>query len=236
MFIQKRVTNWRGYDEETEELSEDLENISGDIADLTKVNGKGGISIFSDEAKTQYKSTYQIIKEISEIYDDLTDKQQAELLEKLAGKRGGQVIGSLIGNFDAAEKALQEMENAAGAADAEMEVIQDSIDYKLNALKQTWVGVAQEMLQRGSLGDVVDSFADASDGFGESLEGLAPVIDTTLLLLESLATILSTITNTLGDATIPVVGFGAAILSNLGSGKILHLKINMPRLECIWCR
>ena len=33
----------RQFDEETEELSADLENIAGDLADLTKINGKGGI-------------------------------------------------------------------------------------------------------------------------------------------------------------------------------------------------
>lgn len=76
----------RGYDEETEELSEDLENISGEIADLTKIDGKGGISIFTDDTKTEYKSTYEILKEIAAIYHDLTDKQQAALLEKLAGE------------------------------------------------------------------------------------------------------------------------------------------------------
>lgn len=75
----------RGYDEETEELSEDLENISGDIADLTKTANHAPISIFTDATKTEYKSTYQILKEISEIWDDLTDKQQADLLEKLGG-------------------------------------------------------------------------------------------------------------------------------------------------------
>lgn len=77
----------RGYDEETEQLSEDLQNISGDIADLTKVAGKGGISLFTDSSKTTYKSTYQILKEIAAIYHDLTDKQQADLLEKLAGEQ-----------------------------------------------------------------------------------------------------------------------------------------------------
>lgn len=76
----------RGYDEETEELSEDLQNISGDIADLTKVGGKGGISIFTDASRTEYKSTYEILKEIAGIWDDLTDKQQADLLEKLGGE------------------------------------------------------------------------------------------------------------------------------------------------------
>ena len=71
----------RGYSEESEdgleEVDEELKNISGDIADLTKINGKGGISIFTDETRSEYKSTYQILKEISEIYDQLTDAQQA---------------------------------------------------------------------------------------------------------------------------------------------------------------
>lgn len=75
------------YDEETEELSEEYENLSGDIADLTKTEKTpGGISLFTDSSKTEYKSTYEILKEISEIYDDLTDKDQADLLSKLFGK------------------------------------------------------------------------------------------------------------------------------------------------------
>ena len=119
----------RGYNEESEdgaeELDESLQNISGDIADLTKVNGKGGISIFTDKDRTEYKSTYQILKEISEVWDELTDKQQADLLEKLGGKRGGQTLAGILDNFSEVDRALQEMENAAGSADAEMTIIED---------------------------------------------------------------------------------------------------------------
>ena len=69
----------RGYDEETEELSEDLANISGKIADLTKTAQHPlGVSLFTDATKETYKSTYQILKDISSIWDELTDKQQAK--------------------------------------------------------------------------------------------------------------------------------------------------------------
>ena len=157
----------RGYDEETEELSDDLKNISGDIADLTKTaKTPGGISLFTDDTKQTYKSTYQILKEISEIYNDLSDKNRAQLLEKLAGKRGGQVVSGLLTNFDAAEKAIKEMEDAAGSADAEMGIIQESIDYKLNALKETWVGTAQDMLDRGDFGKVIDVLTKLSEVIG----------------------------------------------------------------------
>lgn len=76
----------RGYDEETEAYTNDVEELSGTIADLTKTaSTPGGISLFTDDAKTEYKSTYQLLKEISEVYDELDDKTQAQLLEALAG-------------------------------------------------------------------------------------------------------------------------------------------------------
>jgi len=157
----------RGYDEETEELSDDLKTISGDIADLTKTaSTPGGISLFTDESKETYKSTYQILKEISEIWDELTDKNRADLLEKLAGKRGGQVVAGLLTNFEAVDKAMAEMDNAAGSADAEMEIIADSMDYKLNALKETWVGTFQDLLNRDDMKALIDALIKLSEAIG----------------------------------------------------------------------
>lgn len=165
----------RGYDEETEELSADLKNISGDIADLTKVAGKGGISIFTDETRTTYKSTYQILKEIAGIWDQLSDKQHADILEKIAGKRGGQVIAGLLNNFDEVERALKEMEGAAGSAEAEMDIVRSSLDFKINALKQTWVGVLQDLIDRGTIGTLVDSLTKVSEALGWILDKLGLV-------------------------------------------------------------
>lgn len=121
-----------------------------------------GISLFTDETKTTYKSTYQLLKDISEIYDELTDKQQAELLEKLAGKRGAQTLAGLLKDFSPVEKAMQTMENAAGSADREMEIIKDSIDYKLNYLKQTWIGIAQDLINRDDIGSIINSISNLS--------------------------------------------------------------------------
>lgn len=68
----------RGYDEEAQSYTEELGNLKGEIADLTKTaKTPGGISLFTDDTKETYKSTYKIIEEISEIWDDLTDKNQA---------------------------------------------------------------------------------------------------------------------------------------------------------------
>lgn len=147
----------RGYDEETEEYIGGIEELSGKIADLTKTaSTPGGISLFSDAAKTEYKSTLQLFREISEIYDDLTDKDQAALLEVLAGKRNGQAIAAILNNFDAVEDSLNSMANSAGNAEAEMAIAMDSIEYKLNALKETGTGIAQNLFGREEMKTVVD--------------------------------------------------------------------------------
>lgn len=154
----------RGYDEETESYTNNVEELSGKIADLTKTaSTPGGISLFTDASKTEFKSTYQLLSEISKVYDQLTDKNQAQLLEVLAGKRQGQIVAATINNFQAAEKAMDNMAKSAGNAEAEMSVIMDSLDYKLNKNKETWTGVAQNLFQREDMKSIVDAFTSIGE-------------------------------------------------------------------------
>lgn len=155
----------RGYDEETEEFIGNIEVLEGDIASLTKTASKpGGISLFKDADKTEYKSTYELLRDISEIYDELTDKQQAQLLEKLAGKRQGQVIAAILNNFEAVENSLETMSNSAGSAMREMDIIEQSMEFKLNALKETAVGVFQNLFQTDDMGVVIDFLTKLLEG------------------------------------------------------------------------
>lgn len=104
------------YDEETEQLSDDLVVLKGQVVELTKVasNNYKGVSLFTDETQTEYKSIYQYLKEISEIYDELGAKQKQELLEKLFGKNRAQVGAAILSQMDTATEALKIMENAEG--------------------------------------------------------------------------------------------------------------------------
>ncbi|MCM1500320.1 MAG: phage tail tape measure protein, partial [Clostridium sp.] len=164
----------RGYDEDTEEYIGDIEELSGKIADLTKTaSTPGGISLFSDQAKTEYKSTRQLLQEISEIYDQLTDKNQAELLEALAGKRNGQAVAAILNNFDTVTSSLESMANSAGNAEAEMAIAMDSIDYKLNKVKETGTGIAQNLFNREDMKSVLDII----NSLGNGLDWLTDKLD-----------------------------------------------------------
>lgn len=81
-------------------------------------------------------------------------------------KRGSQTLAGLLDDFSEVERAMSEMENAAGAADDEMKVIETSLDYRLNRLKQTWVGTLTEIADRKELGNAVDGLTTLSEGLG----------------------------------------------------------------------
>lgn len=156
----------RGFDEDTEELSDDLVDVSGQVANLTKVasNGNLGISLFTDSSQTQYKSLVQYLGEISDIWDELDQKAQNDLLEKLFGKNRVQVGAAIIQNMDAVRKSMDVMANSAGSADREMSIAMDSIGYKLNALKETGTGIAQNLFGREEIKTVLDGINSLGKG------------------------------------------------------------------------
>lgn len=184
--------------------------MSGEIADLTKTaKTPGGISLFADEAKTEYKSTTQLLREISEIYDDLDDKTQAGLLEKIAGKRQGQVVAATLENWGTVEKALSAMENADGSAMQEMEVIMNSVAYKVNEFKETFTDLAQDTFTQ----DFLKSMVESGTRLLETFDKASPILQTFLNIINGGVTGVTAFVKQIG--LIPTV-FAALSLKNVG--------------------
>ena len=55
------------------------------------------------------------------------------------------------------------MDEAAGSSNDEMSIIEQSLTYKINALKETWVGTVQQLIDRGDLGTIVDGLTKISE-------------------------------------------------------------------------
>lgn len=146
----------RGYNEETEELDDGLKNIAGDLYDLTVVAGKGGVSIFTDETQQHYKSVYQYLGEIADRWEELSEVQRQGFLNKAFAKTRASEGAAIISNFEAARKAIDDMAHSANSANDEMDVITGSLTYKLNALKETGVGIAQNLFARKDVGIIID--------------------------------------------------------------------------------
>lgn len=197
----------RGYDEETEEYSNDVAVLTGAIADLTKVasNGNRGVSIFEPGDPETYRSTYDILADIADIWDEMTDKNRANLLEVLFGKRQAQIGSAILSNFDQARKAIEVMEDSAGSANREMEKIEQSLEYKLNALKETWVGVAQNLFQTDDMKLVVDGLIAISGAVDKLTETFGLFGSVGLISFISLLVKFRTTMASLKDTVLPVV-------------------------------
>lgn len=157
----------RSFDESTEEYSSDLANITGELADLTKTAEHAqGVSVFKDGSTTEFKSLVDYFREIADIWDEMSQKQQNDFLLKAFGRTQAQAGAALIQNFKGVEKALNVMDNAAGSSDKEMETAKQSITYKLNELKQTWVGTVQDIARRKDLALIVSGLTDISKALG----------------------------------------------------------------------
>lgn len=155
----------RSFDEETQEYSSDLSNITGELADLTKTAEHAeGVSIFKPGSTTEFKSLTDYFREISDIWDEMSQKQQNDFLLKAFGRTQAQAGAALIQNFKGVDKALQEVEQSSGSADKEMSTVESSLTYKINSLKETWVGAVQDMVDRGDLGTIVTGLTKLSEG------------------------------------------------------------------------
>lgn len=66
--------------EETDENVENLSKMQGQVLNLTK----GKVNIF--DSAGEFRSTYEIMRDIANVWDDLNSTAQADLLETIAGK------------------------------------------------------------------------------------------------------------------------------------------------------
>lgn len=91
-------------------------------------------------------------------------------------KRNANAVSALLTNFDIAEKALLESQNAAGSALAENEKYLDSINGKLDQLKASWEQLSASVLDsevvKGAI-DLIRGLIDAFNKLDEATDGVS---------------------------------------------------------------
>ena len=92
--------------ESTEGMAVSTSKLREDIKALTNVNGTGGFDIMKDSQN--FKSTYEIMKGIANVWNDLTDTSKAAIIEKIAGKQRGNTITALLTNMSQADKIVND--------------------------------------------------------------------------------------------------------------------------------
>ena len=173
----------RGAKGELEDLGEEVDD---NVENLTKMQGQilnlthGHVNIFEDNG--DFKSTYDILKGIYEVWDDLTDMEQADLLETVAGKHRANTVASILGNFEDVEKAYKSALNSTGSASRENEKYMNSLQGHLNQLTTAWQSFSNSFMSSGFLKGAISTAS-----------GFLNVIDTIVDKMGTIPTIISLI-------------------------------------------
>lgn len=159
---------------EAEEAGESTEGMANSVSELrSEILALTGNKVDIQVDEDTFKSTYQIIKEISQVWDELTDVSQANILEMLGGKRNSNVVAALIENFDIAESVVEDSANAAGSALAENEKYLDSINGKIAEFKATFQEFSVSLIDS----DFVKGVVEFGTGLLNVLNILTQLID-----------------------------------------------------------
>lgn len=207
MYLRAAKTEAEEAGESTEGMASSVSELREAILDLTGQK----VDIQIDE--NTFKSTYQILQELSQVWDSLTDISQANLLEMIGGKRNANVVSALLDNFSVAEKALKSSMDSAGSALAENEKHLESINGKIEIFKATFQELAMNFISSDFVKGVVDFGTGLLDVLNvvaklmDALGGLNTVLYVTLsmLAISKYQSILSFMSK-LGSSIIKVVG------------------------------
>ena len=152
------------------------------IKEATKVasNNNKGFDILKDNGA--YKSTFEILQGISEVYQEIVEKDQKYgtkqanlLLETLAGKNRANIAASILQNPEMLNSVYAESQDAFGSAMEENEKYMDSISGHLNQLKNDWQSLWANAINR----DVINFFIDLADAILKVIDKIG-IINTAL--------------------------------------------------------
>ena len=162
-----------------------------------------GIDVYSDKSKGQVKDMVQILDELNVKLKEgkIEQDEYLALSEALAGKEQAAVFQALMGNYETFKQIQNEFNQGLhfGSAEKENAAYVDSLNGKLNKLKEVWIDTLMVLADSDSLKGLLDVFISISEG-----------INTFIKTLDSV------------NATLPtlfgIIGGGSSFFKTLSSG------------------
>lgn len=179
---------------ETEGMVESTAKLRSEILALS------GVDIMDNA--NEFKSTYKIMDELAAKWENLTDIQQATVTELIAGKRQGNIVSSLMTNFDTARDALETSLKSSGSAMREHEKWQESLEAHINSLKAAWQSLAQSFMDSDALKagiNIITEFVEALQWAVDNL-GVLGTIGTGIVTKNLVGTLIGSIKGKKGSA------------------------------------
>ena len=142
---------------ELEQAGEDTDGLVTSTADLQKmIKAMTGYDILESDGKT-FKSIYDIVLNISKVWNNLSDLDQSSLLQALAGKQQSNALAAALSNSELLEKSYQEAMDSAGSAAEEEKKYQQSVQYSIDQTKAKLEELSADLLSSDFLKGAIDA-------------------------------------------------------------------------------
>lgn len=152
-----------------EELGEDTDGLISNTGKLRDtIQELSDVDIMADNG--DFKSTYEIMDDIYEVWNEMHDADRASLLETIAGKNRASEVAALLNNWEQVRSAMQAATDAEGTASAENEKYMQSLQGHLDTLTAAWQALSNSFLSS-------DFLSGALEGLTSFLSGLDAVIN-----------------------------------------------------------
>ena len=181
MYLRAAKTDLTAMGESTDGCANSVSELRSELKKLT------GVDIMADAAGTQFKSTYDILMEISKVWGKLTDVDRANVTKLLGGKRNANSVSAVLSQFQIAEKSMKDAANSAGSAVKENEVYLTSITGKLNQLDAAFQQFSKDLLDSS----LIKFFVDFATGAVDLADGAVKAAGTLPTLTAAISGVLS---------------------------------------------
>lgn len=149
MYLRAAKTEAEEAGESTDGMANSVSELRNQILALTDER----VDIMADDST--YKSTFQILREISNVWSSMADIDQANVLELIGGKRNASVVAGILTNFDDAEDALNTALNADGSAMAENTKYLESVNGAIEQVTASWESLSAVVLDDNVLAEII---------------------------------------------------------------------------------
>lgn len=175
--ISLRLRGMKGALEELNEEAEGIESISKVQTQILNLTNNR-VNIFKDDGS--FKSTYDILKEVSKIYNDLTETNKASLTEVMFGKNRANQGLAILQAFQSGqiEKAYLAAENSANSAITEFDKMSKSIETHIQDFKNAFQSLSDTVVDSDFLKEVIDIGTNIVNLFDKTIDkiGMMPTL------------------------------------------------------------
>lgn len=171
--------------EETDGMITTVSKLRDTIMDATKAASSDGKGFDILDSNGNYKSTYEIMQGLADLYDNIVKKDKESgtnnlnlLLETIAGKNRANIAASILQNGDMLRSVYKDAQNSEGSAEKELNSYLDSIDGKMaqleNRTQEFWFKVIDSETIKNGI-DLLSTLLKGATDFVDTV-GLLPTI------------------------------------------------------------